>query len=378
MLSDKLKNKLIERANQNSLRSLSVKDSLIDFSSNDYLGLAKNRKLYEYTQAELQKKLYNINGSTGSRLISGNSEYAEELERLLASFFKAEHTLIFNSGFSANTSLLSSVAQRGDTILYDERIHASIKDGARLSLAHRHSFRHNDPEDLKKKIARASGDVYVVIESIYSMDGDRGDIENILAVCEDSGAYLIVDEAHSTGIYGKHGNGICCERNIERKIFARVYTFGKAMGIHGACIAGDKQLIEYLINFARPFIYTTFLPPHSLASIYSAIHIMPEVEVQNERKKLFENITFYKKATSHICKSYSSLIRDCAIQIVNISGNIQVKKISNLLEAEGLDVRPILPPTVPVGKERLRICLHSYNTQEQIEKLVAIIDRETI
>ena len=371
MLIHKLQQKLLARAESNSLRKLTTNKGLTDFFSNDYLGLARNKALYEAILLETEKVSANLNGSTGSRLLSGNHNYIIKLEEQLASLFHAEKTLLFNSGYNANLSILSAIPQKGDTIIYDELIHASLKDGARLSFANRFSFRHNDVVDLELKLQKATGEKFVVIESVYSMDGDFAAMNEIILVCKKYNAYIILDEAHSTGVYGKNGNGLACSEGIENNFFARIYTFGKGMGIHGACIAGSKILIDYLVNYARPFIYTTSLPAHSLASVKCAfeyLHQHPELQ-----KEIKSNIDFFKATIQFELGNDFKIISDSPIQVIKIAGNTEVKKISQGLKDKGFDVRPILSPTVKEGEERLRICLHVFNTETEIKNLIGSI-----
>ena len=368
---NKLEAKLKERELAGNLRTLTQSEGLIDFFSNDYLGLAKSKELFEAAEKELKQHFLttNLNGSTGSRLLSGNSNYAIELENYLAGFFKAEKALVFNSGYNANLSILSSVPQKDDTILYDELIHASLKEGARLSFAKRFSFKHNDLADLEKKIQKASGAVYIVVESVYSMDGDFCPLEELVELAERHKAHLILDEAHSTGLWGKQGNGLAFHKKLEDKIFARIYTFGKAMGIHGACITGSKVLINYLINFARPFIYTTSLPPHSLASIKAAFELVKDAD--ELRSTIFRKINLFKAEFKKQFSNISALIdSESPIQVIKISGNSKAKAVAQKLTVNGFDVRAILSPTVKEGEERLRICLHVYNEDEQLVTLI--------
>lgn len=369
----KLLQKLEERKKEGNYRRLSVTSGLTDFFSNDYLGLAKNRDLHEKIHKEHVALQGNLNGSTGSRLLSGNNDYFLQTESKLAQLFKSEKALVFNSGYNANVSILSSVPQKGDTIIYDELIHASLKEGARLSFAKRFSFRHNDLEDLEQKIHRAEGDCFVVAESVYSMDGDFSPLLRLVELCERHGAYLILDEAHSTGIWGKGGNGLACELNLEQRIFARIYTFGKAMGIHGACIAGSQVLIDYLINFAWPFIYTTALPPHGVASVNAAFSYLQENEKLSNL--LFGRIALFKDLTKQYSKVKSGLIdSDSAIQVLRIPGNTEARQLAERLVIQGYDLRAILSPTVKEGEERLRICLHVYNTEKEISDLLKCIN----
>jgi 8-amino-7-oxononanoate synthase len=369
---DKLRKKLSERELNGNLRKLTCNNNLIDFFSNDYLGLAKSKDLSENIYKEYKSLHGNLNGATGSRLLSGNSSYFISLEEKLSIILKSEKSLVFNSGYNANVALLSSVPQKEDTILYDELIHASLKEGARLSFAKRYSFRHNDIADLELKIKKGIGDVYVVVESIYSMDGDSSPLTEIINLCEKHDAHLILDEAHSTGILGEGGNGLACKLGVENRIFARVHTFGKAMGVHGACICGSNDLINYLVNFARPFIYTTALPLHSLVSISQAFDfVRSNAKLQEE---IVNKIKFFKSEFVKKSLSKEKIIEsNSPIQVLKVPGNKEAKFLSDKLTADGFDVRAILSPTVKEGEERLRICLHIFNSEEEIKKLIASI-----
>lgn len=340
-------------------------EGLIDFTSNDYLGLARSQELAKAISQKVNDRALSSNGSTGSRLLSGNSDYAEQIEKKLADVFKSEATLLFNSGYSANLGVLSSLPQRGDTILYDELAHACMKDGARLSLAKRFNFRHNDMVDLESKLKLASGKIFIAVESIYSMDGDQCPLKELLILAEKYGAIIILDEAHSTGVIGNSGSGLAVSLGLEDKIDIRIYTFGKGMGIHGACVAGSSTLRDYLINFARPFIYTTAMPPHSLVSIECAFDFLNlNIGLQEVLTKKVEYFLNEVNRTGDTSTSKSS------IQSICIGGNERTKKVAEGLQHKGFDVRPILSPTVPKDSERLRICLHTFNTDQEISDLV--------
>jgi 8-amino-7-oxononanoate synthase len=347
-----LSKELKKRLKANNLRHLKNIDG-VDFSSNDYLGFSQSKVLKNKID-KAYKNTSRQSGSTGSRLLTGNSVFAEEIEIGLANFFKNEAAILFNSGYNANTGLISCIAQREDTIIYDQLCHASIRDGIKLSNASNFGFKHNDLEDLKKKLAAANGNKFVIVESIYSMDGDFAPLKEIEQICKEEKAFLIVDEAHSTGIYGENGEGICVQEGVNA--FARIHTFGKAMGCHGACVIGSAVLKEYLINFSKTFIYTTSLPLHALVCINEGIKYLPEAK--EERALLFKNIEFYN---SKIGGAEASPIRTTLFP-----GNKEIKAVANRLQKEGYAVFPILHPTVPEGEERIRICLHAFNTEEEI------------
>ncbi len=363
MLEDWLARKLDDRKQKDLLRKLPQEKNLIDFTSNDYLGLSRSKKLYDEIAARAATAQL-ANGSTGSRLLSGNSNTAVSLEQKLAEIFQSPSTLLFNSGYTANLGVLSSIAQKDDTIIYDELAHASIKDGARLSLASKYSFRHNDLSDLEKKISRSRGRIFVAVESVYSMDGDECPLEELVQLSEKYGFSIILDEAHSTGVRGPRGGGIAIEKSLHEKIDVRIYTFGKAMGVCGACVAGSQKLIAYLVNFARPFIYTTANSPHDVIAIGCAFDFLSSnAELQ---QVLRENIRYFLESSKHFRNRTES---QSAIQTVIIPGNGAVRNAADILQQAGFDVRPILSPTVPPGKERLRICLHTFNSREEVGRL---------
>lgn len=370
---EKLRAKLKERESAGNLRQLTLASGKKDFFSNDYFGLARNQKLAQTIQKRYTQFSGKINGSTGSRLLSGNHRFVEELEQKLAGIFLTESTLIFNSGYNANLAILSSVPQKGDTILYDELIHSSLKDGSRLSFANRFSFRHNDLEDLENKLSRASGEKFIVAEAVYSMDGDLAPLEAMIVLAEKHGAHLILDEAHSTGTWGNSGSGLACAYGLQNRIFARIHTFGKAMGVHGACIAGSSLLREFLINFARPFIYTTALPLHSLVSIEQAFEFLKKNEIL--QTQLRERINFFRSAIK-AGEGSGYVDSESSIQVLKIPGNTLVKKLAIAITESGFDVRPILSPTVKEGEERLRICLHTFNTPEEINTLARLLETQ--
>jgi len=348
MKEDFLHKKLREREQLQAFRKLKLMQGMVDFCSNDYLGIVKNNLL--------QVSAHFSHGSTGSRLLSGNYPLAGEAEQLIASFHQAEAALLFNSGYDANVGLLSCVPQKGDTILYDHLCHASIRDGIRLSFAQAFSFKHNDIEDLQKKLQSATGEVFIVTESVFSMDGDLAPLQEMAKL----GGHLIVDEAHATGVIGQRGEGLVQQLQLQDKCFARVHTFGKAVGCHGAVVLGSAALRDYLINFSRPFIYTTALPEVSVAAICESYKIFPQL--MQERKHLQELIAAFPLGNS-----------PTPIQMVIIPGNEAVKQVATRLQKNGFDVRPILYPTVPKGSERLRIVLHAFNTIEQIKKVIGLL-----
>ncbi|HEY4155701.1 MAG TPA: 8-amino-7-oxononanoate synthase [Puia sp.] len=366
MNSDFLDRKLQERFSRNAYRRLQLAEGKHDFFSNDYLGISKNGLI----EAALEGTSFSP-GSTGSRLLAGNYALMEETENRIAEFHQSPSALIFNSGYDANLGLLASVADRGDTILYDKLSHASIRDGIRLSLAEAFSFQHNSPGDLEKKLQKKKGNCFVVTESVFSMDGDQAPLAELVPLCERFGAHLIVDEAHATGVIGGRGEGLVQLEGLQQRCFARVHTFGKALGCHGAAVLGSEMLRNYLINFSRPFIYTTALPPSAVAAIRASYEIFPGLNP--ERRQLAQLISSVQKNRSVHTPSGDLYFKNSGtpIQCLLIPGNEKVKAVANHLAQLNMEVRPILYPTVPEGEERLRIALHSYNTPEEVQELIS-------
>ena len=349
------------------LRKLKDPISGVDFCSNDYLGLANSEEVHSELKSHIRTD--QKNGATGSRLLSGNFLDITKLENKIADFHGSQSALLFPSGYQANVGLLQCIAQKGDTIILDELCHASLIDGARLSYAHRFKFQHNDLDDLKSKLLKAKGHIYIVIESVYSMDGDLADLEGIIQLSKEFNAHIIVDEAHTGGIYGK-GKGLVSELNQEINVFARVITYGKTFGTHGAAILGTKTLKDYLVNFSRSFIYSTGIPPIHVLAIDVSYAFIKKCDPQ--RQCLFDNIQYFKSKMQSVGHWINS---DTAIQSLIVPGNTSVKQLSHTLNDNGFAVFPILSPTVPTNTERIRFCLHSYNTFAQIDDLFKILNR---
>ncbi len=353
---------LQQRKEQQLFRELPLPEGKVDLCSNDFLGFAREEALRDRLLEAFEETSL-LGGGTGSRLISGNSCLAEELEIEIAEFHEAETALLFTSGYTANVGSLASLAGRHDTLLYDEQAHASIRDGARLSRGRDLHFRHNDPSDLRRKMAKASGRVFVVVESVYSMGGPEAPLRELLEVCEERGAYLIVDEAHAVGTSGM-GRGVVAEQGLEERVFARVVTFGKALGAQGAAVLGSSWLREYCINFSRSFIYTTALPVYALLAIRESYRFLKE----NSRRvgELQEKVALFRKETAEATPAYEWLKAKGPVQAVIIPGNELVREVAAGIRDEGFEVRPILAPTVPQGTERIRVSLHWHNTEEEL------------
>lgn len=353
-----LSKKLFERFQNGNVRNLSNSFEGIDFCSNDYLGLSNLPSLKEQIYKSLEKEF--PLGATGSRLLSGNSKLAMDLEEELAIRFNSESALLFNSGMDLNMGILSTIPTEGDTIILDQYIHASLKMGAKLSKASTFFFRHNSLEHLKRKLSMAKGNIFVVIESVYSMDGDMAPLKEMVELCEKYGANLLVDEAHGAGVFGPKSRGLVSQLGLEKRVFGRIITFGKAFGAHGAVLLSDPVIIKYLVNFCQPFIYTTALPPHSLISIREAIRFT--WENPKHQTDLHKNIELFKREmgiTNHDSPIFPIRFPDCEL----------LGKTYLSLKEKGFKTFPIYSPTIQKGTERLRICIHSFNEEKDILSL---------
>jgi 8-amino-7-oxononanoate synthase len=371
-LPENLSVKLENRKSNSSLRQLPPVVDLIDFASNDYLGLAKSETIFKATHQYLIDNAILQNGATGSRLLSGNHQLYTETEVYVARFHDSESALIFNSGYDANVGFFGSVPQKGDLILYDELCHASIRDGISLSNAKAYKFGHNDFEDLEKLILRNPDSIiYIVTESVFSMDGDTPNLAELARLSNKHDCYLVVDEAHALGVFGDNGEGLVQMLGLQEHIFARIMAFGKGLGCHGAAVIGSQELSSYLVNFARSFIYTTGLSPHAVATILMAYNYLDNEKQSNT--VLRENIIHFNQEKNMLGLKQLFVRSKSAIQSAIIPGNENVKSIAKQLQEKGFDVKAILSPTVPEGQERLRFCLHSYNSKEEISEVLTLL-----
>jgi 8-amino-7-oxononanoate synthase len=355
MLTERMKTDLHLLELNGKLRNLSPDNTGIDFCSNDYLGLAKRD-----TEVVIAKA-----GSTGSRLISGNYGLLESFEKSFADFLDVESTLFFANGYLANLGLFSCIAKKQDTIIYDQYVHASIRDGISMSAARNFSFKHNSLDDLARKLALSSGEIFVVVESVYSMDGDSPDLTELSQLCRHHKAHLIVDEAHGMGANGDTGKGLCHTLGISDCVFARIFPLGKAFGMEGALVAGSTNLSNYLINFSRPFIFTTGPSPFKIKVLEHQFSLYKQVDFSDETVTRLKKQAIDSLSNLFPIKSgeFGNII------MLKIPGNEQVMRLAQYLQENGLNVKGIRSPTVPAGEEGLRICLHNYNTTAEISLL---------
>jgi 8-amino-7-oxononanoate synthase len=373
MIEQRLDDTLKLLESKSALRNLKLSNGMIDFCSNDYLGLSTSEELHERVLNSFRQ--IGKSGSGGSRLLSGNHPLMEALEIQLQNFHDTEAALLFNSGYDANLSIFGSIPQRGDLILYDSLVHASIHDGMRIGKAETKPFKHNDCMHLRQLLEASTsikGQVFVAIESLYSMDGDLAPLSEIAEICQHFAAALIVDEAHSTGVFGYNGVGRVQELGLQHKVFARLHTFGKAIGGHGAAVLGSEILKKYLVNFARPLIFSTALSLYDIVHATEAYRLIRE-KGENLRLQLHEKIQFFRSEIKCISQKYTILDSFSPIQGIIIPGNEQVMNVANNLQRNGFDVRAIRYPSVAAGSERLRICLHSYNSEDEIAHLIKLL-----
>lgn len=420
----RLQQALDRRRSEGTLRCLSSLEELqkqrqdIDFSSNDYLGLACSKTLRALVDTAFQQACTcfsrNVLGATGSRLLSGDSVYCHQLEEWLARLHRRPAALLCNSGYDANLSITSCLPAH--VIVMDELCHNSIYMGVKWNASRRHdaptvvtTFAHNNVQDLTAKLQQqhAGSIILVLVESVYSMDGDVAPLQEILNVSQKFGAHVVVDEAHGLGIYGytnrrdlseeeddndsttptsgSGGTGVLAALGLEHhpSLLASVYTFGKAAGCHGAVICcSSPTLKEYLLNYARPFIYSTALPLHSLVTIRCSYQTFTSLEGEERRRRVFALVRLFRRRVESMLTSIqkddhiSLCPSNSPIQALLIPGNAACMDFCRIMKDQhGILLYPIRAPTVPKGQERVRIILHAHNTSEEVEHLVECMNK---
>ena len=378
-LSARMQASLREREQGDALRGLSGLGQGVDFSSNDYLGLAYGGHLARSIAHRLGAALDSGDhqaGAGGSRLLTGNYPLVEELEEQIAQFHGAEAALFFSSGYAANTGLISTVAGRGDTILYDRLVHASTHEGMRLSAAKRIAFTHNDMDSLAGLAEQTTGQVFVLCESFYSMDGDQAPLVQMAELCARHSWHLIVDEAHAGGVAGDHGQGLVSALGIEELVFSRIITYGKAFGASGGAVLGSSLLRNFLINYCRAFIYSTGPIPAQVVAVQEAYRLVREAHSARSQISLLRTLLL-EALPENFRAGFGSEDTDglnrSAVIPIPCSGNEAVVNLSHQLAAKGYNVRAIRSPSVPHGAERLRCCLHAYNTAAEVHGLAEVL-----
>ncbi len=348
---------------------------LIDFSSNDYLGLSQNTLISQSIIDGLKK--YG-NGACASHLISGHFCVHDELEKISAKNIGLEKSLYFTSGYLANLSLMTSIAQKDHHIFMDRLNHASLNQGALYSKAKFSRFRHLDYKHLESLLKKKSALTrWIVTDGIFSMDGDMAYIPELLRLCKKFDAYLYIDDAHGFGLLGSSGQGII-EHFLEKKLIAKedlkrviyLYTLGKSAGVSGALLNGKREIIDFMIQKAKPYIYSTATSPAIIEGLITSLTIIkktPEL-----RKKLNELIFFFRSTFKHKERMKNS---NTAIQPIIIGSEKEVLEISSILEQEGFFVPAIRPPTVEAGLSRLRVSISAIHNESEIAKLINVLNK---
>ena len=366
LYSDILKT-LDDNSHLRSVKSFSKKDEkyvyfgekrLLNLSSNNYLGIADNRRITEEFMKFIGGK-YSF-GSASARLLTGNLPVYKDLENLLAKLYNKESALIFNSGYHANVGITSALAQKGDVIFSDKLNHASIIDGMKLSQGKFFRYQHNNMQSLEQLLIRERENyenAIIITESVFSMDGDIADLAKIVELKKKYNCILAVDEAHAFGVYGKTGLGIAEHLNLTGEIDLLIGTFGKAVGSVGAFVVGDKTLIDFLINKSRPFIFSTALPPINIA--YTKWVIENKLPDTFEKREKMLALAQKFNSPSHIVP-------------VIIGENAKTVEMCEILYQNGYFTLPIRPPAVPEGTSRIRISLTTEITEKDLENLCSI------
>jgi len=342
-----------------------------DFASNDYLGLAESDELKSAAIAALQADI--PIGAGGSRLLRGNHPEHEALESEAAKFFGCESALYFGAGFTANTALFASLPRRGDFVIHDELIHASVHEGLAASKADVMPARHNDAgciEDLIRTWRSrpgSTGAIWIAVESLYSMDGDCAPLDDLARLAERHDAMLVIDEAHATGVLGVQGRGLAAHLEGRANIVS-LHTCGKALGVSGGLICAPRILTDYLINRSRAFIYATAPSPLLCSVVRSALRLI--AGAHNRRAALEANRTHAARQFAHAFGHTSS---GTHIEPILLGSDNRATSIAGHIQSQGFDVRAIRPPTVPEGTARLRIAITLNTTAEDISALTMTI-----
>ncbi|SHK67517.1 8-amino-7-oxononanoate synthase [Halomonas caseinilytica] len=344
-------------------------DTYIDFAGNDYLGLAKDPRMAE-AQAEGAKRFGA--GAKASHLVSGHLAIHERLEHRLAELTGRPRALLFSTGYMANLGVLQALCDRHTRVFQDRLNHASLLDGARLADAPSRRFHHRDLADLERLLERAPQDAPALVASdgVFSMDGDTADIAGLASTCQRQGAWLMVDDAHGLGVLGEHGDGCVGRAHDHHQVPILVGTLGKALGSAGAFVAGDAGLIDHLVQFARPYIYTTAQPPGVAGATLAALDIL---EREPERRgRLHQHIADFRHEAARLGLPLTD--SRTPIQPIVLGDNDRVMRWAERLARAGLRVGAIRAPTVPRGQARLRITLSAAHEAPDLDALLDALD----
>ena len=352
---------------KNRYRTLKLGEG-VDFCSNDYLAISSHPRIYDVLKSAIARGV--PIGSGGSRLLRGNHEEHELLESKAAEFFGFPNSIYFASGFDANYAIFSTLPSRKDAVILDEKIHASVKEGVRASFAEKITARHNDLQSFEDALglarARGAKDLFIAVEALYSMDGDLAPLPELLALAEKFNAHLIVDEAHSVGVFGKFGRGLSEDLPKSDKLIT-VYPCGKAIGVSGALVCCSNEIRDYLVNQSRIFQYSTAPSP------LIALAVSRSLEVINEepwrREALLEKVEFAIEQFRAELRYFRLLNQQSQILPIVIGSSQQASEVGTQLRSRGWDVREIRPPTVPEHSARLRVSIRVTHQESEISGL---------
>ncbi len=364
-LEQRIRTSLADLKARGLLRSLRA-PSGIDLSSNDYLNLSKHPLLVERMADAVAREGC---GSTGSRLLRGERDCFGDFERRFARFKGTQRALFFSSGYLANLAVLTALSEPGDVIFADEHSHASLIDGMLLSRARVVRFPHNDVDELARRLRPAAGVRFIVVESLFSMDGDMAPLAAYGELSRSTGAVLVIDEAHAVGIYGERGSGLIEAAGIEDAGFISINTAGKALGVAGAFVAGPAWAIEYLVQRARPFVFSTAPPPALAAAIEASLTLVEDDSGRRDQ-----------------LKARAAYLRGCLAAVgvdvppgtsqivpVVIGENERAVAVARRLQQQGFDVRAIRPPSVPPGTARLRVSVNAGLSESQLGRFACAL-----
>jgi 8-amino-7-oxononanoate synthase len=339
----------------------------LSFCSNDYLGLANRPELI----AAMQKAAGDSGvGSGASNLITGHHRYHDELEKRLAKFVELPAALLFSTGYMANIGVIGALMGRHDAIFADKLNHACLNEGAYLSRAAFHRFPHNDVAALEKLLKESTAThKLIAADAVFSMDGDIAPLPEYLALCEKYDAYLYIDDAHGFGVLGEHGKGSLSHFQLKSPRIIMMATLGKAAGVAGAFVAGEKVVIDYLIQKANSYVYSTPAPPALSATLAESVRL---IEAGDDLRAHLQNLITLLKNTLKL-KKWQLMPSDTAVQPLVVGGNREVLALSEYLQTRGILVPAIRPPTVPAGTGRLRISLSAAHTEDDVKRLVTAL-----
>ena len=341
--------------------------SYLSFCSNDYLGLANHPKLI----AAMQQAAGNSGvGSGASNLITGHHRYHNDLEKQLARFVGLPSALLFSTGYMANIGVLGALVGRGDAIFADKLNHACLNDGGYYSLAEFNRFAHNDIVALESLLKGSSAKhKLIAVDAVFSMDGDIGPLAEYLALCEKYDAYLYVDDAHGFGVLGEHGEGSLNHLKLKSPRIIMMATLGKAAGVAGAFVAGEQVVIDYLIQTAKSYVYSTPAPPALSATLTASVQLIEQGD--DLRSHLYSLIDYLKNNLN--CKKWTLMPSQTSVQPLLVGNNQDALALCEFLQLRGILVPAIRPPTVPAGTARLRISLSASHSLDDVKKLITAI-----